>query len=160
MKFSFDAHVPIAIFEFFQLLENRGRITKHSFRFANDYVLDHDPKDDDRPWMYRFAEDGGEAIITGDKKIRGRLHEQAAYIEAGLILYMLPPKWNDWKLFRKMAFLLNWWERISEHCTTASPSTCWAMPLAWEGGKFKDATGPLRAPQPTAAAVVRLKQRR
>lgn len=85
----------------------------------------------DEHWVRRFAKDGGQIVISGDTKMRARVHELAALIEAGLVTYFFERKWSDVSFFTKSAMLLHWWEPVRKHMDTAARATCWEIPYQW-----------------------------
>ena len=82
-------------------------------------------------------DDGGELIISGDKKMRSVPEVHAAIAESGAKVYYLPTQWNTWPMAKRTAFILNWWERIVTHAATASRGDCWIVPAGWESGEFR-----------------------
>jgi hypothetical protein len=54
---------------------------------AHQYAIPKAP--DDVPWLEQFANDGGEVVISGDAKMRAKLHEQKALVDAGFIVFFL-----------------------------------------------------------------------
>ena len=144
MKIAFDENIPKAMVDTFRELANKDHLTGESIHWARDYTLPGE-KDDDRPWMRRFAADGGDVIITGDKRIRSRLHEQQVYMECGFVLYMFRSTWSDWDFKSKSGFLLRWWDTIHDHASSAPRPSCWEIPTTWlpDVNKLIDKTGPL-----------------
>lgn len=139
MKVAFDEHVARGLVHVFNTLGEDKHLIKHTFHAAGDYAIDID-NGDDAPWMRRFADDGGQVVITGDIRIRKLLHQQKAYMECGLLLYMFPPVWSNYITLEKSAFLLKWWRRLSIHMAEAKRPSCWQMPAHWTGGELKDVT--------------------
>lgn len=60
----------------------------------------------------RFAADGGDCAVSGDRHILARPHELVAYMDSGLVLIALPPAWNEKRAFYKAGFLIRWWQAI------------------------------------------------
>jgi hypothetical protein len=85
----------------------------------------------DEHWTRRFAADGGQIIISGDTRMRARLHELAALVESGLVTYFFQRQWSDASFFTKSAMLLHWWKPVRDHMDTAAKGTCWEIPYQW-----------------------------
>src|SRR5258708_6412665 len=62
-------------------------------------------KGDDRPWLQRFAVDGGRVVISGDLRILSRPHELLALQQCGFIVFFFGARWSGWDFFRKSALL-------------------------------------------------------
>ena len=74
---------------------------------AKDYRPDGEKGDEH--WVKRFANDGGQVIISGDTRLHSRLHEVAALVEAAMITYCFERAWSTGNFFTKSAMLLHWW---------------------------------------------------
>lgn len=90
--------------------------------------------------MTRFAQDGGQVVISGDTRLRSRPHELAAIVECGLIAYCFERRWSDKNFFTKSAMLLHWWPKIREHMKSAPKGTCWEIPFQWNWKDLIDVT--------------------
>jgi len=143
LKVAFDEHVPPALVIVFQTLAKEGFLTGCEFVAARDYHHAGDPKDDDRPWLKRYAAAGGRVVITADRKMRGRLHERAALMQAGFVVLFLGPAWHEFDRMGKVASLIRWWPRMERHAALAPASTFWVVPCNWQlAGDFEEVTGP------------------
>lgn len=113
----------------FQTLAQGGGVLNAQIVLASDYK----PRDErgDEHWTRRFATDGGRVIISGDTKMRSRLHELAALVESGLVTYMFQRQWSDKSFFTKSAMLLHWWVPVRAHIDSAPQGTCWEIPFQW-----------------------------
>jgi len=115
------------------LLEKRTPI---DVVMARDYA--EPPAKSDVPWLCKFAADGGRVVVTGDKRMRSRLDEQAALRELGLIVFFFPNAWNSWPMTDKCAFLLKWWPAILSKAEQSKPREFWEMKLSWtQAGDFR-----------------------
>ncbi len=142
MKVAFDAHIPRG---FVDALTQMRRTSVGMFGSEFCSALDYSAREDgrnDAPWMQRFRLDGGEVVITGDTSIRGNLHEQIAFMEARLILYMPHARWNQMDLNAKLAFLMKWLPLVEGHARGARSPSCWELPAGWTNGDFTDKTPP------------------
>lgn len=123
------------------LTDSDSLLPDFEFVSAYDY-LQGKPQPDDIPWIEAFAADEGYAAISGDVNIRRRPHERQAYRDAGLVMFFFQNRWSNLKLFAKSAMLLKWWPRIEDQLRISSPKQCWEIPAQWNGGVFREVTGP------------------
>lgn len=146
MKIAFDEHVPPRALDAIRSLLEDKKHGDIEIVSARDYA--DPPATSDVPWLRKFKEDSGEVVITGDKKIRGRLAERQALIELGLIVFFVPPKWKNWRFMKQSAFLLLWWDVIVQVAKTANPGDCWELPgiLTPSVEKLRNVTGPKENP--------------
>jgi hypothetical protein len=123
----------------FIALASEGRIRRVTqgliLQKAADYAPS--PKDSDFvaksdvPWLDRFAAAGGYAIISGDLKMRERLHERLALSHHGFVVIFFDPRWNQSNFFRKTALMVFWWEEIVLKIKSADKGTFWIVPSKW-----------------------------
>lgn len=139
MKVAFDENIPVRIFELFEKLSD-SPILPHTLKQAGHYRLSGERGDES--WILRFARDGGQVILSGDTKIRSRIHELSALSNAGMITYFFGSRWNNLEFFMKSAMLLRWWPEISVHMQQSEKGKCWEIPMLWESGNFVDKTPP------------------
>ena len=91
MKVALDENIPLGIVTAFRALAKEGTIKGFEFVSAREYSEDHEK--DDVPWIKRFAADGGRIIVSGDKRMRARLHERDALASAGMIVFFFTSAW-------------------------------------------------------------------
>jgi hypothetical protein len=129
LKIAFDENILPIMAMVFQTLAKEEGVLKAKIVLAKDYTL----KDErgDAHWTRRFAADGGQVIISGDTRMRSRLHELAALVESGLVTYMFQRQWSAGSFFSKSAMLLHWWKPARDHMETAAIRTCWEIPYQW-----------------------------
>lgn len=113
----------------FQTLAKERGVLKAEIVLAKSYRPDGEIGDEH--WTRRFADDGGHVIISGDTKMRARLHELAALVESGLVTYFFQRQWTGASFFTKSAMLMHWWPKVREHMGTAAKGTCWEIPYQW-----------------------------
>lgn len=94
----------------------------------------HDRRTADETWIPRFAREGGKAILSGDRKMRGRPHQIAAISESGLVCVFLSHEWSTARRTVQAASLLFWWERIEAKISVAKPRECWLVPFEFSKG--------------------------
>ena len=102
---------------------------------AKDYTprksdLDYQ-KNNDVPWIKRFAEAGGKVIISGNTDMKKQPHERLALVETGMVTIFFEDQWSKWPFFRKCALLLHWWPAIVKTAKTAKPGSFWHVPCEW-----------------------------
>jgi hypothetical protein len=76
----------------------------------------------------RFVAVGGHAIISGDVRMRERLHEMLALHQHEFLVLFYDRKTGGWNFFYKSAILPHWWEQVVEKIKTAHSSTFLAIP--------------------------------
>lgn len=143
MKVAFDENMPAAIVRIFEGFSqegaNRRLFGDLTIERAQDYYPapedpDYSPKND-APWVERFAAAGGQAVISGDTRMRKVPHERLALVQTGLITIFFPTTWSGWKLSRKCSLLMHWWPQIVETIKRGTPGF-YMVPAAWpEEGK-------------------------
>lgn len=142
MKLAFDEHVPAGIVKVFQVLAAEGAIPPVTEVVkAADYTQRSDGGGDDH-WVHRFADDGGSVIICGDKKMRGRPHEQKALLDEKMIVFFFAPKWNEANGFVKSAMLLNWWPKVADTILKGTTPGLYEIPFQWTWTDLKQKQPP------------------
>lgn len=139
MKVAFDEHVPIAVAKVFLSLAQERPLRRSSgdltFHLARDYaprITDADYiRKSDVPWVDRFAAAGGRAIISGDVKMRGKVHERLALYQHGFVVIFFERQWGEWNFFHKSGLIMHWWEEIVQKIRSAERSTFWVVPCEW-----------------------------
>ena len=100
--------------------------------FSLDTVDDHAARGvEDVIWVRRFADAGGDAIISGDINITKRAHELTAINETGLRLVVLHEKWPREKKHVQISYLFYWWPHIEQVLRDARPGKCYKVPWGW-----------------------------
>lgn len=140
MKVAFDENVPQALVRVFQTLVSEGVICGIEFVSARQYVTSIGAGD--IPWLEAFAGDGGNIVISGDKRIRSNPYERQAYRDAGLMLFIFASQWNSKTPIVKSAMLLNWWPKLEEYVLAFEPGSCWEIPCQWNLKDLRNVTGP------------------
>lgn len=135
MKVAFDENIPLVMIRVFQTLAKQSSILKCEIHTVKQYTSK--PKEGDIPWIVKFKDAGGQVIISGDTKIRSKLHEQKALSEAGFIGFFFTGTWSKKNGFVKGAMLLNWWPKIREYMDTSSPGDLWEIPFQWAWTNLK-----------------------
>lgn len=136
MKVALDENIPLGIVRAFQALTKEGTLRGVEIVSAREYAEDHEK--DDVPWIKRFAVDGGQVIISGDKRMRARVHERDALTSAGMIVFFFTSSWSSKNDFTKSAMLLNWWPKIAEYIANGKPGDFWEIPFQWNLKGLRD----------------------
>ncbi|MEA2951836.1 MAG: hypothetical protein QOJ96_1356 [Alphaproteobacteria bacterium] len=127
LKIAFDENVPLALVRVFQTFAKERQLKKqfgeHVIESAADYTPkrgdDDYQKNNDAPWIRRFAKAGGKVIISGNTEMKNVPHERLALVQEGMIVIFFEGRWSQWRFFSKCALLLHWWPVIEKKLKTA-----------------------------------------
>ncbi len=136
MKVALDENIPLGIVRAFQALAGERTIRGYQFVSARDYSENGD--ESDVPWIRRFAADGGRVVISGDKRMRARVHERDALASAGMIVFYFTAAWSKSSDMTKSSMLLRWWDMIAEYIKNGKPGDCWEIPFQWSVKEMRD----------------------
>ena len=143
MKIAFDENMPAAMVRTFQTLAAEKRF-RHMLKGGKIVsAISYTPKLNDSdyvaksdvPWMRRFRDDGGRALVSGNTRMPEVPQELLAIQQLGLVAFFFPHKWNNWNFFRKSAFLLVQWERVIDQARVAKRGTLFRMQDDWAADK-------------------------
>lgn len=143
MKIAFDEHIPIQIANALKELDGENQLLRSNIVSARDYAIPN--AESDVPWLERFASDGGRIIISGDAKMRGKLHEQAALVKAGFIVFFWARKWNQQNGYDKTAMMIKWWPHILLKLQSAKSGQFFELSYSWTSSDMKEVTPPTEA---------------
>jgi hypothetical protein len=132
LKVAFDEHIPPALARALRALDLEG----FEFHSAREFTTEARAPTD-VPWIAAFAADGGEIVVSGERQMRSLPEVQAAIAETGVKSFYLPPRWNNWDMPRRVAYVLAWWDRIVSKAKESQPGDAWMVPTGWEHGEFK-----------------------
>ena len=90
---------------------------------------------DDQIWVRRFAEAGGEAIVSGDFAMTKRAAEIVAIAETGLRLIVLDQAWPRAPKHWQIAYLFFWWPAIEKSLEECKPRQCLKVPAGFDASK-------------------------
>lgn len=135
MKFAFDENIAKRLVDATRRLETDTSIELGS-------VLDGTP---DPEWMFRFKDEGGIAMISGDHNILQKPVNLAAYTASGLVSIWPPSGWPELKRWGQAALLLRWWPIIKRRIAASAPGDRWRLPMQWT--PVLDAFKPIRDPR-------------
>ncbi|MDG3440068.1 hypothetical protein [Nitrospirillum amazonense] len=83
---------------------------------------------EDEYWISTFARNGGNAILSCDRKMLKRDSLLTHIQETGLIAIYFPEEWAMAKRHFQAAHTLFWWPKIEETINTAPSGSIWIMP--------------------------------
>lgn len=140
MKVAFDEHIPKHVAKALKELSGEERLLQVKIYEARRYAV---PKAvSDVPWLVKFARAGGKVVVSGDGKMRGKLHEQKALSDAGFIVFFLGRQWNNMRGHDKCAMIIRWWPFILKQMHAATPGQFFEIPMTWNPCGFKVVTPP------------------
>jgi len=140
LKIAFDEHVAPKLAEAISALGGDTGMLRVEIVSARSYAIPH--AGSDVPWLEKFAKDGGKVIISGDAKMRSKLHEQKALIDAGFVVIFFARRWNNANTYTKTAMLIKWWPVILSVLESSAPGQCFEIPFSWRGASLKEITPP------------------
>jgi hypothetical protein len=89
------------------------------------------PGSKDPAWLAKFADEGGNIIISGDYRILQHWPDLVAYTESGLVSFFPPSAFGQLKGFGRAAFILRWWPCIIEKFKSSNRGDRWRLPMQW-----------------------------
>jgi hypothetical protein len=128
VKIEFDENISTRLVAAIRCLETDREIELSSV------LEDYGQGIGDPQWMFRFRDEGGIAMISGDHNILQKPVNLVAYIESGLISIWPPPGWPDLKRWGQPALLFRWWPVIKQKIAASSPGNRWRIPMHWTPG--------------------------
>lgn len=94
----------------------------------------------DETWIPRFVLEGGQVILSADRKILSRPHQLLAISEGNLIGIFLPAKWAEARGHAQAAHILWWWPRIEAIIKISKPKQCWRVPYEFGEAHIEEIT--------------------
>jgi hypothetical protein len=125
VKIKFDENISIRLVEAIRRLENDPNIEIGSV--AEDYGNGSSDPD----WMYRFRDEGGLAMISGDHNILQKPVNLVAYTDSGLISVWPDAGWPRLKRWGQSAIMVRWWPAIKAQIAASSAGDRWRFPMQW-----------------------------
>lgn len=142
MKIALDEHISKALVEALTALSGETGMLQVELVSARNYAV---PKaSSDVPWIEKFKADGGTVVVSGDAKMRGKLHEQKALSDAGFIVFFPARRWNQFNGLAKTAFLILWWQAILQTAETSKSGQFFEIPLTNRICAMREVTPPKR----------------
>lgn len=140
LKVALDEHVPNDVARALKALSGDDRLLRVQIISARKYAVPS--ASSDVPWLQRFAKAGGRVIVSGDFRMRSKLHEQRALCEAGFIVFFMARAWNQMRCHEKCAMLIRWWPHILDRIAAATPGQFFELPHQWTGTNMREVTPP------------------
>ncbi len=94
----------------------------------------------DETWIPRFVLEGGQVILSADRRILSRPHQLLAISEGNLIGVFLPAKWAEARGHAQAAHILWWWPRIEAAIKASKPKQCWRVPYEFGEANIEEIT--------------------
>lgn len=124
MKLKFDENISVRIVDAIRALETENIE-------IGSVLQDYGAGYADPDWMFRFRDEGGDAMISGDHNILRTPINLAAYQASGLISIWPPSGFPALKRFGQAAFLVRWWPAIKMKIAASNAGDRWRLPLTW-----------------------------
>ena len=139
MKIKFDENISPRLVDAIRRLEIDASIELGSV------LEDYGQGTADPQWMFRFRDEGGLAMVSGDHNILQKTVNLVASTESGLVSVWPPPGWPELKRWGQAALLLRWWPVIKQKIAASSLGDRWRIPMQWTPGI--EAFKPIRDPR-------------
>ncbi|MBS4046130.1 MAG: DUF5615 family PIN-like protein [Alphaproteobacteria bacterium] len=125
MKIRADEHIAPKIVRAIQMLVLRAG-------WEISHVRDvHDARTADETWIPRFAREGGQVILSGDRKMLARPHQIKAIAESGVIGVFLSSQWAQAQRHIQAAHLIHCWPEIERALLESKERDCWKVPFEY-----------------------------
>ncbi|UDL96277.1 hypothetical protein LGH83_08915 [Lichenihabitans sp. PAMC28606] len=125
MKIKFDENISPRIVAAIRAIESDKGVELGSV------LEDYGQGQSDPDWMFRFRQDGGVAMVSGDHNILQTPVNLAAYTASGLISIWPPSGYPDLKRFGQAAFLIRWWPVMKLKIQFSKDGDRWRLPLSF-----------------------------
>jgi hypothetical protein len=125
VKIKFDENISTRIVAAIRALESDRKIE------IGSVLEDYGQGKADPEWMFRFRDEGGTAMISGDHNILQNPVNLAAYTASALISIWPPSGFPELKRFGQAAFLVRWWPVIKAKISASPAGSRWRIPLMW-----------------------------
>lgn len=138
MKIKFDENISPHLVGALRRLETDPSVEIGSV--AEDYGNGASDPD----WMFRFRDEGGLAMISGDHAILQKPVNLVAYTESGLVSVWPDAGWPKLKRWGQAALLVRWWPLIKAQIAASAPGDRWRIPMQWtpNSGAFRAISDP------------------
>ncbi len=122
MKLALDENLPPSVAQAVHALlhPENGLAISIPERFGRGFT--------DTGWMTALGEEDGWAVVTADRKLRTRPHEKRALLDAGLIVFVLAPGWNQEPYWPKAAGIIRWMPSMIAAVTAFKPPALLSIP--------------------------------
>jgi hypothetical protein len=125
VKIKFDENISVRLVQAIRCLEKDATIE------ISSVLEDYGNGLEDPEWMFRFRDEGGLAMVSGDHNILQKPINLVAYTESGLISIWPPPGWPRLKRWGQAALLFRWWPIIKQKIVASSAGDRWRITWQW-----------------------------
>jgi PIN like domain len=125
VKIKFDENISVRLVQAIRCVEKDTAIE------ISSVLEDYGKGLKDPEWMFRFRDEDGRAMISGDHNILQKSINLVAYTESGLVSIWPPPGWPRLKRWGQAALLFRWWPSIKEKIAASSSGDRWRIPMQW-----------------------------
>ncbi len=87
----------------------------------------HGPGTPDEAWLSAWINDGGDAVLSGDRRFMTRAATVERIRRARIAAFALEPPWQKWPLHRQAALILAHWDSVLDQIQAGGGST-WKVP--------------------------------
>ncbi|RVG20316.1 hypothetical protein [Sinorhizobium meliloti] len=138
MKIKFDENISRHIVDAIRCLETDKTVLVESV------FEDYGAGTSDPDWMFKFREEGGVGMISGDHRILQDPVNLIPYTESGLVSIWPDTGWPVLKRFGQAALIARWWPCIKARIQESQAGQRWRLPMLWtpEVTKFKELKDP------------------
>ena len=132
MKIRADEHIAPKIV---RAVRDLVLSSTHELSHVREY---HSARTADETWVPRFALEGGKAILSADRHMLARPHQQAAVLASGVSCIILPPQWAQSRRHEQAAHILWWWPRIEACLEATEDPRFWKVPFGFDKSKLEE----------------------
>jgi PIN like domain len=125
VKIKFDENISVRLVQAIRRLETDSTIE------ISSVLEDYGNGLEDPEWMFRFRDEGGVAMVSGDHNILQKPINLVAYMESGLVSIWPPPGWPKLKRWGQAALLFRWWPSIKQRILASSSGDRWRIQMQW-----------------------------
>jgi len=143
LKIALDEHIGQNLVEALKALSGEAGMLRVELVSARNYSGNVKAASD-IPWLEKFAKDGGTVVVSGDMRMRGKLHEQRALRDAGFVVFFPARQWNNFNVHNRAAFLIRWWPFILKQAKSSTAGRFYEIPISWTSTEMKEVTPPAR----------------
>jgi PIN like domain len=125
VKLALDENLPPALAHALHALlaPERGEAVHIRERFG--------PGVADSDWIAALHGEGAWGVLTLDRKLRTRPHEQRALMQSGLVVFILAHGWAAEPYWPKAAGVIRWVPRMIDALREARPPALFEVPHRW-----------------------------
>jgi hypothetical protein len=125
VKIKFDENISVRLVQAIRCLEKDATIE------ISSVLEDYGNGLEDPEWMFRFRDEGGLAMVSGDHNILQKPINLVAYTESALVSIWPPPGWLRLKRWGQAALLFRWWPVIKQKIVASSAGDRLRIPWQW-----------------------------